>query len=852
MNKLSSMPEFQGSSKMSDVVLVLGMHRSGTSAVAGALTKLGGAAPAHLLPANFDNPRGFFESVAFMQFHDDLLASAGSSWHDWRLFNPGFYKSPVAADYKQRAKDLFAAEFNGTALAVLKDPRMCRFVPFWLDVLRQMQAAPHIVMPIRSPLDAALSLKQRNGFSLTKGMLLWLRHVLDAEAQSRVEARSIFTWNDFQSDWRRISAKIAADTGLAWPRLSDRASYEIDRFLAKELVHHESDHAELLVHSDVHEWTLRAYEALLELARNPLSNSALDTLDQVRALLDQSSTMFGRILVDYEIGLEDLRGHKDALTSERDLLQVRQSELLAEKATAVAELLARVEQVERALEEAVRDREALSQNLAASVAERDALHEERARIAADLLLRKQELAAALAEFATRDEQVERALDEAVRDREALSQTLAASVAERDALREERAQIAAELLSRQQELAASITELADMRREFGEIARKHAEALTAVELANAERDKISADLVTARTEAAAQKESSDRDAAETRKTINALAEGLGRRDAEIEAANSARGEALHRNEELGRTLQQTKAENAEARQRLAMHKADLAAANSVRIAAERKAHDLKQVLDLTQHKERELQSQTLAALESMRVEKAAVEAVRAELAGNLDQALQEKHGLAARLDHMSAELQRAQQVSAERAAAREAAHAQALAEAQKVHETQIHTSRGQLVDAEAALSHETAKHAHTGVVAKLLSAKLRRRRLARQLIRSGLFDTSWYVTRYPDVERSGLGAAEHYLEIGFCHGYWPNAFFDTRSYLERYEDVLISGMNPLVHYLLHGFREGRDPGPDFDNAYYLETNPDVRANGTNPLAHYLRHGRHEGRLPVRPG
>src|SRR5271163_4367059 len=446
----------------SDVVIVLGMHRSGTSAVAGTLVKLGGGSPKHFMVANAGNSRGYFESVAFMQFHDELLASAGSRWHDWRLFNPGWYSSPVAAEYRRRAKELFEAEFSGAALPVIKDPRICRFAPFWLEVLREMQKTPRIVIPIRSPLEVAQSLEKQQGVPLNEGLLLWLRHNLDAEAQTRAEARSIFTFDEFQSDWRGVCDKISTDTNLFWPRLSDRTSREIDNFLTKDLVHHETDRAALATHSALHEWTLRAYDALLELARDPSSDSALDTLDEVRALLEQSSRMFGRILVDYEIALEDLRGESHALTSERDLLRARQSEILTESAAATAELA-----------EATRDKDALSQSLAASVAERDALREECARMAAELQSRQQELeekAAALAEFAARDELAEIALDEAesaldaaVRDQEALSQRLTASLAE---------------------LAAS-------RQSFGEVAQKHADALAALESERSEKAAIEA-------------------------------------------------------------------------------------------------------------------------------------------------------------------------------------------------------------------------------------------------------------------------------------------------------------------------------------------------------------------------
>src|SRR5271168_2327517 len=365
----------------SDVVIVLGMHRSGTSAVAGTLMKLGGGSPKNLMVADAGNAHGYFESIAFMHLHDELLASAGTHWHDWRLFNPGWYSSPVAAEYKRRAKELFEAEFSGAALPVIKDPRICRFAPFWLEVLREMQMTPRIVIPIRSPLEVARSLEKLQGVPLNEGLLLWLRHNLDAEVQSRAEARSIFTFDEFQSDWRGVCDKISTDTNLFWPRLSDRTSREIDNFLTKDLVHHETDRAALAAHSALHEWTLRAYDALLELARDPSSDSALDTLDEVRALLEQSSRMCGRILVDYEIALEDLRGEFHALTSERDLLRVRQGDILTESAAATAELA-----------EAARDKGALSQSLAASVAERDALREGCARMAAELQSRQQELA----------------------------------------------------------------------------------------------------------------------------------------------------------------------------------------------------------------------------------------------------------------------------------------------------------------------------------------------------------------------------------------------------------------------------------------------------------------------------
>ena len=60
---------------LKSAVLVLGMHRSGTSSVAGALMALGGSAPLHLMPPQEDNERGFWESAVLTALNDEILAA---------------------------------------------------------------------------------------------------------------------------------------------------------------------------------------------------------------------------------------------------------------------------------------------------------------------------------------------------------------------------------------------------------------------------------------------------------------------------------------------------------------------------------------------------------------------------------------------------------------------------------------------------------------------------------------------------------------------------------------------------------------------------------------------------------
>jgi hypothetical protein len=111
--------------------MVLGMHRSGTSSVAGTFAALGAAIPKTLIPAHPDNEKGFFESLVVADFNDRVLSSAWSMWYDWRKFNSGWYTSSVAKELKTQAARILTEEFKDEPIWVMKDPRFCRFFPFW-------------------------------------------------------------------------------------------------------------------------------------------------------------------------------------------------------------------------------------------------------------------------------------------------------------------------------------------------------------------------------------------------------------------------------------------------------------------------------------------------------------------------------------------------------------------------------------------------------------------------------------------------------------------------------------------------------------------------------------------------
>jgi len=133
----------------------------------------------------------------------------------------------------------------------------------------------------------------------------------------------------------------------------------------------------------------------------------------------------------------------------------------------------------------------------------------------------------------------------------------------------------------------------------------------------------------------------------------------------------------------------------------------------------------------------------------------------------------------------------------------------------------------------------------------LGRRLRERRYARLIRRSGLFLQDFYLRQRPRSRAAKRDPVIHYLRHGASAGLDPNPFFDTSDYLARYPEVAADGKNPLVHYIREGEARGLLPSQGFDPAFYARGNSDVLASGLSPLVHYLRWGHAAGRPCLPP-
>ena len=303
-------------------VLVAGMHRSGTSALARVLTLAGCDLPRTLVEAKPDNVAGFWESPRVVELNDEILASRGSCWDDWQPFDRGWHDSPAAGPLRDRALDVLRREYGESRLFVLKDPRICRLLPFWTGALARLDVQPCAVLPIRSPLDVAASLDNRNGIDPCVAYLIWLRHVLDAEADSRGLPRAHVRYDELLADAPGTLDRIGRDLGLALPRREvPAAAADIDAFLSPDLRHHRSGDDALSAAADVPAWVLSTFRILEQWTRGAADEADAGELDRIRAAFDAAAPAFGRALAAGQQAARECRALARELLSVSETLE---------------------------------------------------------------------------------------------------------------------------------------------------------------------------------------------------------------------------------------------------------------------------------------------------------------------------------------------------------------------------------------------------------------------------------------------------------------------------------------------------------------------------------------------------
>jgi hypothetical protein len=223
-------------------ILVLGMHRSGTSAATRMMNLLGAELGSRLLEPREDNQQGFWESTDAYEIDERLLHGIGRRWSDIGPFPPGWENSPAAKDALGHIIRLIEREFADKPLWAIKDPRQCRLAPIWLKAMQLSGVKVSILIVVRDPWEVAQSLAKRDRIDEASARQIWIQHLFEALDATQGTPRTLITYDRLLQDWRQCADQIARDGGFAWPTAQEVAEPAINAFIDTGNRHHWVDH----------------------------------------------------------------------------------------------------------------------------------------------------------------------------------------------------------------------------------------------------------------------------------------------------------------------------------------------------------------------------------------------------------------------------------------------------------------------------------------------------------------------------------------------------------------------------------------------------------------------------------
>jgi hypothetical protein len=232
-------------------VCVLGMHRSGTSLVAGILKQLGVdlGPDEELLPPDPNNQSGYFELADVVEINDELLAHHGGTWDELPELPPGWEQSDELAPIRDRARRALGRRFAASRQWAWKDPRTCITLPFWQRLVPGLR----YVICARNPVDIAHSLRSREGEErpLEEHVLDWLRHTASALVHTAERPRILVHYERFFDDTELEVRKLAGYLGRTDRLEEPHAMERIIEFIDPSLVHARSASSAIADHPEV-------------------------------------------------------------------------------------------------------------------------------------------------------------------------------------------------------------------------------------------------------------------------------------------------------------------------------------------------------------------------------------------------------------------------------------------------------------------------------------------------------------------------------------------------------------------------------------------------------------------------
>ena len=272
------------------IIVVLGMHRSGTSVVARCMKVLGAETGDSLIPAQKDNPKGFYEDKDILELDEEMLGFLGSSWEATNIVSLQQIEELFESDFFIRACNLLEKKLQHYPIFVIKEPRMVVLLPFWRKVFVECSLNVKYVIAIRNPLSVASSLEKRNGMDPAFGVTLWFGYVLRSLQETVEDERVLVDYDRILLYPKKEVQRLSEMLGLPF------SSHELDIFVKDFLdknLQHSAFGLNAVRESDILPKVVGDfYGDLMKIASDTLPANSPEFITKIRRLVVEHSAMY--------------------------------------------------------------------------------------------------------------------------------------------------------------------------------------------------------------------------------------------------------------------------------------------------------------------------------------------------------------------------------------------------------------------------------------------------------------------------------------------------------------------------------------------------------------------------------
>jgi hypothetical protein len=340
-----------------DLIVVVGMHRSGTSAITRGLATLGCTLGDNLIEAVPGiNDKGFWEDVDVNSFNQQLLEDSYSDWFHCTVLPEDYFHAPLLRDSRQAARELLAGKLRQGRPLAIKEPRMTILLPFWQEVFADLGLNVAYLHVLRNPFEVTQSLLVRDGFSQERSMLLWFLYNQAALRYTHNTTHVVVDYGVFLENPAHQLTRIAGALGLSDfdPEHPD-SRYYLHEFLDDRLRHAQSSHSWRQEEGSLPEPWKRLYGYLEACSRGEQPPTILSELDRY---LDDLR-LHQKLIEELELDLASQRKRIGQMVEAQKALEAEQIERYRHQQETVGQQNALLSEQQQALESLEKERDQL-------------------------------------------------------------------------------------------------------------------------------------------------------------------------------------------------------------------------------------------------------------------------------------------------------------------------------------------------------------------------------------------------------------------------------------------------------------------------------------------------------------